>query len=312
MPGDTRARGRRAGAAALVAVALALAAAAGPPVAAQGPAVVEVAQIRAVFWPGDERLATSLAEHAATAGPWPGLADVEPFPVTLIVTRSAARFDSVTRGRLPAWSGAAAFPGSSTIVLRVTGDPFGTLRHELAHLVLARVAPRAPLWFAEGYAVRASEEWSGLDALALNWRLLRGAPPGFVELDRALRGGPAHARAAYLLAASAVRYLEALGGGEGLAPLLARLREVRDLDAAVRATHLVTLADLERGWHQTLRRRYGWLLLGSSVTLFWGGTALAVGLVWWRRRRRDRDRRAALDEGWNTDPEVPGAECPNA
>jgi len=66
--------------------------------------------------------------------------------------------------------------------------------------------------------------------------------------------------------------------------------------------------ELEAAWHRDLRRRYGWLLLGSSLSLFWGITAVAVGFVWWRRRRRDRVRRAALDEGW----EVTAPDGPNA
>lgn len=274
--------------------------------------MVHVGAVRAVFWPGDERLAVSLAEAAARAGPWPGLPDPEPFPITLIVTRSAERFDSLTRGRLPDWTGAAAFPGSGTIVLRVTGDPRQTLRHELAHLVLARAAPRAPLWFVEGYAVRSAGEWQALDALALNWRLLRGRPPTLRELDRDLRAGAGQVHAAYVLAASAVLFLERLGGDRGLEPLLARLGEERDFDRALRATHALTVDGLEERWHRDLRRRYGWLLLGSSVTLFWGATAVAVGIVWWRRRRRDRVRREALDEGWELPAPEPPPPSPNA
>lgn len=277
-------------------------------VAAQGPASVQVGWVRAVYWPGDERLAAELAERADRAGPWPGLSDLEPFPITLIVTRSEARFDSLTRGRLPAWTGAAAFPGSNTIILRLGGDPIGTLRHELAHLMLARVAPHVPRWFAEGYAVRAGRDWGSLEALALNWRLASGRPPTFRELDRALRSGPAHARAAYALAGSAVLFLERVGGERGLEPLIARLREERAFEPAVRKAHLWTVDELEAAWHRDLRRRYGWLLLGSSVTLFWGFTALVVGYVWWRRRRLDRVRREALDDGWV----VAEQETPNA
>lgn len=269
---------------------------------------MQVGWVRAVYWPGDERLATRLAEIAEGAGPWPGVPDLAPFPVTLIMTRSDARFDSLTRGQLPAWSGAAAFPGSNTIVLRVQGDPVATLRHELAHLVLARVAPHVPRWFAEGYAVRAVRDWGMLDALALNWRLLRGRPPTFRELDRDLRSGPAHARPAYVLAGSAVLYLERIGGPRGLEPLILRLREQRAFEPAVRAAHLMSLEELEAAWHKDLRRRYGWLLLTSSLSLFWGITALVVGVVWWRRRRRDRVRREALDEGWD----VPAPDAPNA
>jgi hypothetical protein len=306
VPGDARAGQPGSGAAARLILALALLAAG--PAAAQGPAYVQVGWIRAVYWPGDERLAISLAEMAERAGPWPGLPEVAPFPVTLIVTRSAARYDSLTAGRLPEWSGAAAFPGSGTIVLRVQGNPVATLRHEMAHLVLARVAPHVPRWFAEGYAVRAAGDWEMVDALALNWRLLRGRPPTFRELDDDLRAGPAHARAAYTLAASAVAFLERIGGERGLEPLLARLREARGFEPAVRAAHRMAVEELEAAWHRDLRRRYGWLLLTSSMSLFWGGTALVVGYVWWRRRRRDRARREALDEGW----EVPAPDAPNA
>ena len=266
--------------------------------------MVQVGQVRAVYWPGDERLATSLAEYADGTHDWPGLPHVPPFPLTLLVTRSASRFDSLTRGRLPAWTGAAAFPRSHTIVLRVTGDPFATLQHEMAHLVLGRIAPYAPLWFAEGYAVCAAHSWDALDALSLNWRLLRGQAPGFHELDHQLRAGENSARAAYGLAAAAVLYLQRLGGDRGLAPLLDHLKEDRDFDHAVRAVYLVSLDELERDWHRDLRRRYGWLLLGTSVTLLWGITGLVVGLVWWRRRRTDRVRRAALDEGWEIGPET--------
>jgi hypothetical protein len=65
----------------------------------------------------------------------------------------------------------------------------------------------------------------------------------------------------------------------------------------------VSLDVLEAAWHRDLRRRYGWLLLLTSFTMFWGITGLVVGIVWWRRRRRDRVRRAALDDGWEVPPE---------
>jgi hypothetical protein len=188
-------------------------------------------------------------------------------------------------------------------VLKLDGDPWPTLRHELAHLALARAAPRAPLWFAEGYAGRAAGEWDALAALDVNWALTRGRAPGFGALERELRAGPSHARAAYALATAAVLYLERLGGERGLAPLLANLAAAPDFETAVRQTHQVSLEVLEASWQQDLRRRYGWLLLLTSFTMFWGITGIMVGIVWWRRRRRDRARRAALDLGWEIPPE---------
>lgn len=265
-----------------------------------------VNDVRVVYWGGDERLATALAEYADRAGPWPGLPPLDPFPITIIVTRSEARFDSLTRRRLPGWAAAAAFPRGNTIVLKADGDPFPTLRHELAHLMLARVAPRVPLWFAEGYAARAAGEWSGLDALTVNWELARGRVPSFAQLDHELRAGPASARAAYALAMAAALFLERLGGERGLRPLIDRLAVAPDFETAVRQTYLASLETIESQWRHDLRTRYGWLLLVTSFTAFWSLVALVVGVVWWRRRRRDRVRRAALDDGWVV-PEEPDA-----
>jgi hypothetical protein len=261
---------------------------------------VRVGEVRAVYWDGDATVATALAEYADRAGDWPGLPPIAPFPIRLIVTRSQARFDSLTRRRLPTWTGAAAFPGSGTIVLKLDGDPFPTLRHELAHLMLARVAPRAPLWFSEGYAARAAGEWDGLALLQVNVALARGRVPSFAELDRELRAGPTSARAAYALAMAAVLYLERLGGRRGLAPLILRMGETPDFETAVRETHLIAAETLEAEWQRDLRRRYGWLLLATSFTVFWGVTGV---VVWWRRRGRDRIRRAALDDGWIVTPD---------
>ena len=237
---------------------------------------------------------------------WPGLPLQPSRPMRLILTRSQQRYDSITRGRLPRWSGGAAFPEARTIVLRIGPDMQGTLHHELAHLALRQWTRAAPLWFEEGYAARAAGEWGRLDALTLNWALLVGRVPRFRDLDRALRAGPGTAQAAYGLATAAVDYLERLGGREGLTALLAALGDTRDFDRAMRRTHLMTVDQLETAWRADTARRYGWLRVVTSLGLFWALTSVAVGVIWWRRRRRDRVRRAALDEGWElpveTDP----------
>ena len=272
---------------------------------AQQPATVRVGTVTAVYWEGDENVATALAEFAEAARDWPGLPPLDAYPIRLIVTRSAARYDSLTAGRLPSWSAAAAFPGQNTVVLKISSDPFGTLRHELAHLALYQVAPRVPRWFAEGYAARAAQEWGRLDALEVNWRLMTGVAATFTSLNRELRAGPASARAAYATATTAVLFLERLGGRQGLAPLIANVRETGDFERAIRQTHLVTLDQLEVLWRRDLRARYGWVRIFTSFTLFWGATAALVGAVWLRRRRHDRVRRAGLDEGWNIPSDGP-------
>jgi hypothetical protein len=201
-----------------------------------------------------------------------------------------------------------ALPGSRLILLRAdVGDLYTTLRHELAHLALHRAVPgRVPLWFDEGYAAWAAGEWDRLGALDLNLAVVRGAVPDFRELDGALRGSANTADAAYALAASAVAELARRNPSGSLTPLMVRLGRGEDFEVAVRATTGLTLAQFEREWRRSIRERYSfvtWLLAGGG----WGLFALTLWGLVRLRRRADRERRAALDIGWEVPPETPAA-----
>lgn len=266
----------------------------------QFPSVVRVGQVTVIYWANDEAAAAVLAEFADRAGPWPGIPVVAKRPIRVFLAPDQRRFDSLTAGRLPEWGAGAAFPASNTIVVNLsTGDPARVLRHELAHLALHRAVRHVPRWFDEGYAARAAREWDRLDALQVNWALLRGAVPSLRELDRYLLvGGPAQTGAAYALSTTAVLLLERMGGERGLEPLIAALRRTIDFDQALRASYRVTLGQFEEQWRRDLRRRYGWLLVLTSFSAFWGVMGVLLAVLWAWRRRRDRARRAALDEGW--------------
>lgn len=251
----------------------------------------------AVYWGSDGALAQGLAEYADQAANWPGLPGPPHHPVRILLARTTSRFDSLTNGRRPSWSEGVAFPGANTIVIQLNGDPKATLRHELAHLALHEYVTSVPRWFDEGYAARAAGEWDRLDALRINWALVRGEPPTLDGVSAGLRGEAEGARDAYALATTAVLELERLGGPDGLKPLLTAMSgRARDLDQALRVAHGLTLDQFEVRWQKALKSRYGWFMYAGSIGVFWGVVGVVMFALWGVRRRRDAERRQRLDE----------------
>ncbi len=256
-------------------------------------------------WPAQRAVARELALVAGRSAEWPGLGRRDPGPLRLIVVPNGRLLDSLTGGRAPEWGAAVAVPGARTILLRADqGDLLRTLRHELAHLALHEAVPvRVPLWFDEGYAAWAAGEWERLGGLELNLAVVRGAVPSLTGLDGALRGSASTADAAYALATSAVTELARRNPTGTLTPLLARLQAGEGFDEAVLATTGLSTGRFEQEWQRALKRRYtlgNWLIAGGGWLL------VALMLIWLvaRRRRADRERRAALDIGWDVGPET--------
>jgi peptidase MA superfamily protein len=256
-------------------------------------------------------MAEGLARAAAAPADFPGLGRFAPDSLTLIVVPDRPSLESLVRGRAPPWGAGLALPSQHAILLRAdAGDVYRTLRHELAHLALhGRVRVRLPLWFDEGYAAWAAGEWERLGGLELNLAVARGAVPDFDALDGTLRGSSSAATAGYALAMSAVLELARRNPEGRLDPLLSRLVAGEDFGAAVRATTGLTLPQFEDAWRRSVRTRYTvvtWLVAGGAWAL------LALGLIvlggW--RRRADRRRRAALDQGWVLPEEPPDASEP--
>ena len=235
-------------------------------------------------------------------------------PIRLLLAPNRARFDSLTRGRLPSWSEGAAFPDRGAIVLlsdRPSVRLSVALRHELAHLALRwRVGRPLPLWFEEGYAAVAAGEWDRLDALRLDWQVARGVHMNLDEVDHALRSDAANAAAAYGLATTAVSLLDRWGGGgaQGLTRLIDALARAPTFDAALRGTYHMTEGDFEGRWQRDVAAHYGWLGWAEAAGAFWAVVGTALAWLVWRRRRRDRERKALLDEGWT----VPAPDDPTA
>ena len=247
--------------------------------------------------------AMGLAEWADQPAEWPGLGRRSPPPFRLVLARDAAALSRLTGGRAPAWGAGITLPGPRLVALRADADPTRTLRHELAHLVLHdAVHVPMPLWFEEGYAVYAAGEWDLLEALSLNYAVVAGATPALDSLNRALRGHPAGISTAYALSASAVLELARRNPTRSLTPLAELLSSGMAFDSALKATTGLTPENFDEAWQRGVRQRYSlftWLAAGGAWAIL--ALALMAGTYW--RRRRDRPRRSALDEGWELPPE---------
>jgi hypothetical protein len=230
---------------------------------------------------------------------WPGLPGGFTDSVTILLAPNGEIFDSLTGGSLPEWGTAAAFPERMTVVLQADEGPTTVLRHELAHLALHASVPHTPVWFQEGYAVWAAGEWNRFESLRINLALVLGRVPSLRDLSRQLREGRSRAGAAYALAGTVVAKLDGIAGEEGLVRLVSAYRESGDLDGALRSTYLITLDQFEESWQKEIKRRYGWLSLVTSFTVFWLFVGILLGALWWRRRRGYGSRKADLDIGWD-------------
>ncbi|HSJ05656.1 MAG TPA: hypothetical protein VK936_03070 [Longimicrobiales bacterium] len=297
--------GRHGRAAATLAIAFVLLLHGAPAIAQEGS--VRVRDVTLHFWPGQERFARSLLPRDA-ALQFPGIPpDIldQGTNVDVYIAPDAERFDSITGGRVPDWGAGVAIPQRGMIVLPgYVSERTGThtlpvtLRHELAHIALQRHLGdiAIPRWFNEGYAtwtagqLDADAGWMlrlafatnrapSLDSLTLDWPLLA-----------------ADARLAYLLSASAMRYMYSLGSDETFERFLGRWRESGSFEGTLREVYVVSTPQFERLWRAHVKRTYGWLQILVQSMFVWLVVAVLVAILFGIRRRRDRARLAPLRE----------------
>ena len=270
-----------------------------------------------VFWhaPRDSAVARALARTAEAFVPAPVQAlGLPPDSLVVVVAPSEAAFRDLTGGRVPDWGLAVAFPHLGRIVVRsprLTGripvDPATVLRHELGHLYLtAAVGEEAgfPRWFHEGFAALYADEWRWVAPARLAWSRVTGSLAPLETLADSIPGG-GDPGVAYVQSMAAVRDLRERGGDEGMARLLARMREGAGFDAAMRETYGLTLGQFYADWSEELGG-YGWLLALSDDRGLWLGLAVLVALLYLFRRRsitREIARRRAAEDAALGDPE---------
>ncbi|WP_420126591.1 peptidase MA family metallohydrolase [Longimicrobium sp.] len=260
--------------------------------------------VRVIHAPRERSLAREVLTTATRPMPLPGLGrGAVPESTTIVLAPTPADFSAATGGGAPEWAGGIAIPSLRVIVLPtypIPGvrpvDAAATLRHEMAHLVVAERLPgQIPRWFTEGYAEVASGSWDVESGWTLRVAFVLGRAPPLDSLELEWPRSAGRARLAYLLSATMVDHLRRRTGEEGFALLLDNWRREGTLDQAVRVTWGMTMGQLEDEWRKDVRRRYGWLSLAANVGLVWFAAMLLGFLALIPRRRRNRLRMEAME-----------------
>lgn len=256
------------------------------------------------FLPDQEQLARAVLPLAIQ--PFPGLPrDIlaRGGNVTVLIAPDEPTFAQWTGGRAPEWGAGVAYPRLERIILpgfaprmRSPADLRRTLRHELAHVALQRHlgSAQVPRWFTEGYATWTAGQLDIEADWLLRLAFLTGRAPPLDSLALLWPAGAADARIAYLLSASAVRFLYTHGGERPLAAMLERWRAGASLDQAMRASYQFTLGRFENDWSRHVRREYGWLRFLAQAAVLWALVGILVFVIWIVRRRYNRARLARL------------------
>ncbi len=286
--------------AALVALSITIATFAAPPargvdLVIEAPADLEpvARRLRAMDPAGLERIAETLGLEAP--GP----------PIQILLADEGTPLAQSA----PAWVSGWAWGALGRVVLlprRVPAYPDGSLgellRHEVAHVLIARAAGGRPLprWFNEGLAMVTAGGWGLGDRSRLTLTLLAEDRMDLDTLDARFRAGGGDIGRAYALSGALVHHLVRRHGAGTPAAILRGVRLGLSFDDAyTRAVGRTLESELDGFWRR-LDFTYRWLpFLTSSATLWIGVTALFLLAA---RRRRERDRE--LEMRWRSEDEA--------
>jgi hypothetical protein len=209
---------------------------------------------------------------------------------------------------VPAWVSGYALSDRGLVVLipqRVPNYPDSSLedllRHEVAHVLIARAAGHRPLprWFHEGLAMIAGGSWGLDDRSRLTLVMVADRPVSLAELEQRFAGGQAEVNRAYAVAGAFVRDLFERHGPDAAPEILDGVARGLSFENAFQAATGVSLAAAESSFWDRQTFWYRWVpVLTSSVTLWMLVTLLAL---WAMKRRRARD--AARRRQWDAEEE---------
>ncbi len=224
---------------------------------------------------------------------WPGVTEIR-----IGVGREEMAALALPGGEPPSWAVAIAYPSHNIVLVEARSltapDGANTLRHELSHVALGRLAPTWPRWFQEGLAMYLTGEqrFSFARYATLFRAVQQDRVLDFDDLTTAWPDHPDDVEIAYAQSVAFVEFLVERHGRKALRAFIDDVAGGSELETAFARAFKATLLIEEGAWRTELPDRYGWwpvVTMGSSLWVL----AAAICVAGYLRRRAVVARRRA-------------------
>ena len=230
----------------------------------------------------------------------PGLAKPQQATVYLVKQQRTMRTLSPPSSPPPDWAQGVTYPNLNRIIvaIRREHEPLeweGTLRHEIAHLVLNSAIPiRVPRWLDEGFAFLHARDLSMDRVRILTGMAWSGRPLPLSQLEKNFPSSQQAANRAYAQSYDFVSFLARRGRHSDHADdgdrwafrdFLIALADGSTTEEASMSVYHAPLATLEKEWYDDLRKRYWMLPVGLFGGFLWLCASFILILAFHRKRK---------------------------
>jgi len=213
--------------------------------------------------------------------------------ITIILTDDQDTFKTLTKGRLPDWSTAAALPGNRIVLSPLEGHKIALERiisHEIVHCVIDDAAGEIPVprWFHEGCAQILSGRWGIRDRMYMTWMVVRGNLMTFDDIQHVFSVETDDATLAYDQSMIAVLELMRVHGGGVLREVIGGMKNGVEFTEAFTAATGIKTTDFERHYLAYLKKSYGRRSLLRLIPGTWTVIMMLAVLVYIVKKYRNR------------------------
>jgi hypothetical protein len=213
---------------------------------------------------------------------------------------TASEYNKLTGGVVPDWSGAIAFKNEQRIVIKPE-SPYTVshyneiLRHEIAHLYLRD--KYLPLWIEEGVAMYLSRKTiSWWEHVRIGNSVAGDKTISLSEIDYLLSFGYTKATLAYLQSLTAVNYIIALHGVEGLQNLITMADSEQETNVLFKKALDIDFVSFEINYINFLEKKYRYMFMLQFEYLLLFLMVLLVLIAYLRMKIRNRRIVAGWEE----------------